>query len=335
MDALSEALRGVRITGAVFVHGEFTAPWGTSSPPSSTVAPQLAPGTEHLIFFHLVTEGRATARVEKEELALEAGDIVVIPHGHAHAISNGRGYRLYDSTRFLRESVAGEIRHERAGGGGELTRLVCGYFGCERHAERMFLAGLPSLFKVSVRGDATGAWIERSIQHSLDQAASERAGRAALLAKLSEALFMETLCRYMEELPPERTGWLAAARDAAVGRALACLHREPARAWSLDELARAAGVSRTVLVERFTHFLGQPPLAYLARWRHQLAARLLETSDRNVLQVAMDVGYESEAAFSRAFRREFGVPPARYRRRHREGQDQPRGRRRGARGTTR
>jgi len=319
MDALSEALRGVRITGAVFFDGEFTAPWGVSSPASSTVAELLAPGTEHMIFYHLVTEGRATARVHgHEEVELQAGDIVVLPHGDAHAISNGRGYRLFDSTKLLHEMLGGSVLHEKAGGGGAVTKVVCGYFGCERHAERMFLAGLPPIFKVSVRGDAAGSWIESSIRHSLDQVASERAGRAALLAKLSEALFMETLCRYMEEMPPERTGWLAGARDEVVGRALASLHRDPSRAWSLDDLAGAAGVSRTVLVERFIHFLGQPPLAYLARWRHQLAARLLETSDRNVLQVAMDVGYESEAAFSRAFRREFGLPPARYRRRHRE-----------------
>jgi AraC-like DNA-binding protein len=319
MDALSEALRGVRITGAVFFNGEFTAPWGVSSPAASTVAPLLGPGTEHMLFYHLVTEGQAIARVQQhEEVELEAGDIVVFPHGHAHEISNGTGYRLFDATKVLHEMLGGSIRHEKAGGGGAVTRLICGYFGCERHAERMFLAGLPPVFKVGVRGDAAGGWIESSIRHSLEQVASERAGRAALLAKLSEALFMETLCCYMEGLPPERTGWLAGARDEVVGRALASLHREPSRAWSLDDLARAAGASRTILVERFTHFLGQPPLAYLARWRHQLAARLLETSDRKVLQVAMDVGYESEAAFSRAFRREFGVPPARYRRRHRE-----------------
>lgn len=269
---------------------------------------------------------RLVAEARGEGVWRVAGDIVVLPYGHAHAISNGRGYRLVDSTKLLHDMLGGSIVHEKAGGGGAVTKLICSYFGCERHAERMFLAGLPPVFKVNVRGDAAGSWIESSIRHSLEKVASERAGRGALLAKLSEALFMETLCLYMEELPPERTGWLAGARDEAVGRALASLHRAPSRAWSLDDLARAAGVSRTILVERFTHFLGQPPLAYLARWRHQLAARLLETSDRNVLQVALDVGYESEAAFSRAFRREFGIPPARYRRRHREGRgDRPGG----------
>jgi AraC-like DNA-binding protein len=143
---------------------------------------------------------------------------------------------------------------------------------------------------------------------------SGRAGRLAVLAKLSEALFVEALCRYMDDLPPEQTGWLAAARDEVAGNALACLHRDPGRPWTLDELAQAAGTSRTVLAERFTQLLGESPLAYLARWRQQLAARLLETTDRKVLRVALDVGYESEAAFSRAFKRQFGVPPARFRR---------------------
>jgi AraC-like DNA-binding protein len=320
MDALSEALRGVRVTGAVFVHGEFTAPWGLSSPPSSEMAALLAPGTEHMVLFHLVTEGQASARArEGDPLALEAGDIVVFPHGDAHTMWNGRGYQLHDGSGSLEKLISGSLALEKGGGGGATTRFVCGYFGCERYAQQLFLAGLPPVFKVNVRGDAAGGWIESSIRHAVSELESGRAGRLALLAKLSEALFMETLCRYMDELPPERTGWLAAARDEAVGRALASIHREPSRAWTLDDLARAAGASRTALVERFHRFLGQPPLAYLARWRHQLAARLLETSGRNVLQVALDVGYESEAAFSRAFKREFGVPPARYRRRLREG----------------
>jgi AraC-like DNA-binding protein len=152
---------------------------------------------------------------------------------------------------------------------------------------------------------------------------SGRAGRAAVLAKLSEALFIEALCRYMDELPPEQNGWLAAARDEIAGNALALLHREPARAWTLEALAQAAGTSRTVLAERFSHLLGEPPLAYLARWRLQLAARLLETTDHKVLRVALDVGYESEAAFNRAFKRQFGVPPGQYRRRRKETQLQP------------
>ena len=316
MDALSEALRSVRITGALFLSAEYRAPWGFASPASSVYAAKLAPGTEHLVSFHLVTEGEATARVAGHpDVPLRAGDVVVFPRGDAHRLWNGRIRELVDASVLLPGLLGGEIGHERGGGTGATTKFICGYFGCERYAERLFLAGLPPVFKVHVRGDATGAWIESSIRHSVDEAGTGRAGRQALLAKLTEALFLETLVRYMDELPSERTGWLAGARDPTVGRALACLHRDPARAWTLAELAREAGVSRTVLAERFARFLGQTPFAYLARWRLQLAARLLETTDRDVAAVAEAVGYESEPAFNRAFKRALGLPPARYRRR--------------------
>jgi AraC-like DNA-binding protein len=304
MDALSEALRGVRITGTLFLNGELSAPWGVSTP-----------RVENLVIFHVVTEGRATARLPGgEAVMLEAGTIVVFPAGDAHELWIGTAPALVDATPLLPRILAGELRTERGGGGGAVTRLICGYFGCEPATERLLLAGLPPMFTVNIRRDDTGAWLESAIRHSADLVDSGLPGRRALLSKLTEALFVETLSRYMEDLPPERTGWLAAARDDVVGKALASLHRDPARAWSLDDLAKEAGASRTVLVERFGRLLGAPPLAYLARWRLQRAASLLETTEHTVLRIAMDVGYESDAAFSRAFKREMGEPPARYRR---------------------
>jgi AraC-like DNA-binding protein len=314
MDALSEALRNMRVTGSLFLNGAFSAPWGYATPPVAAFAPLLAPGTEHLVLFHLVTAGGATARVGDREVTLEAGEIIVIPHGDAHELWNGRNAELADAQALLPRILSGSLAVERGGGGGALTEFVCGYFGCERYAERLFLAGLPPLFKVRLRDDAAGQWLESAILHSVTPDEDGRAGRAAFRAKLSEALFIETLCRYMEELPPEQSGWLAAARDEVAGNALALLHRDPARAWTLEDLAEAAGTSRTVLAERFTRFLGEPPLTYLARWRLQLAARLLETTDQKVLKVALDVGYESEAAFNRAFKRQFDLPPGQYRR---------------------
>src|SRR5262249_33849972 len=157
-----------------------------------------------------------------------------------------------------------------------------------------------------------GSWIESAIRHSVSELEVRRPGRMAVLAKLAESLFIEALCRYMDELPPERTGWVAGARDPHAGLALAHPHPHTPRRWTLQDLARASGVSRTVLAERFTHLMGEPPLSYLARWRLQLGARLLRTTNRRVLEVAGDVGYESEAAFNRAFKRTFGTPPARY-----------------------
>jgi AraC-like DNA-binding protein len=245
---------------------------------------------------------------------LVPGDIVVFPYGDAHEMWNGRTTTLFPSARILPKLAKGELAGEKWGGKGPVTQIICGYFGCERHAKSLFLSGLPPILKINVRDTRAGSWIESAIRHGVSEFESQRPGRLAVLSKLAESLFMETLCRYMEALPPERTGWLAAARDAKVGQALAHLHRDPARAWTLQDLAEASGMSRTVLAERFTHLMDEPPLAYLGRWRLQLGARLLLTTNRNVQQLAYEVGYESEAAFNRAFKRTFGVPPARYRR---------------------
>jgi AraC-like DNA-binding protein len=229
-------------------------------------------------------------------------------------VTNGAPDELIDSGESLEEVLQGGLRTMRYGGGGEVTRFVCGYFGCERHADRLFLAGLPILVKIHVRHDRAGQWLESSIRHLVAEAGSGRPGQTVLLAKMAEALFIEALRRYMEGLPPEQTGWLAGARDHIVGGALVALHRKPYHPWTVPDLAREVGASRSVLVERFAHFLGEPPMAYLARWRLQLAARLLQTTRRTIVEVAAEVGYESEAAFNRAFKREFGEPPARYRR---------------------
>jgi AraC-like DNA-binding protein len=313
-DPLSDALSSVRLSGAIFLDAALSAPWGFASPPASTGARLIAPAAEHLILFHLLVEGDASARIPGQaSLALKPGDIAVLPRGDAHELWNGRVTELTDSSALLPKILEGGIVAERGGGGGRVTKFICGYIACERHAQRLFLAGLPPLFKVNIRRDGSGEWIETTIRHLASERGAGHAGRSALLAKLAEALFIETLRRYMAELPRQRTGWLAAARDSAVGRALGAIHREPGRAWTVASLAHEAGVSRTVFAERFGRLLGEPPLSYVSRCRMQLAARLLETTDDSVLQVALSSGYESEAAFNRAFKREFDLPPARYR----------------------
>jgi AraC-like DNA-binding protein len=279
------------------------------------MAPLLSPGTECVVSYHLVTEGRATVKLPvAESLPVAAGDIVIVPHGDSHTFTNGAPSELIDSGGAIASWLAGDVTPFRTGGGGETTRFVCGYFGCERHAARLFLAGLPSVIIIDVRSGPAGPWLESSIRHLLDDAQSGRPGCAAVLAKMAEALFMESLRRYMEQLPLDAIGWLAGARDSVVGSALALMHRRPSHPWTSPELAAEVGVSRSTLTERFARFLGEPPITYLARWRLQLAARLLQTTQQTILHVAMDVGYESEAAFNRAFKREFGLPPAHYRR---------------------
>jgi AraC-like DNA-binding protein len=314
MDALSQALNVVRMTGAIFYYAQCSAPWGFAVPALKRVAHLLAPGTERLVPYHLVTEGSALVKFDQSSIRLEAGDVIIIPHGDAHEVSNGAPASLIDSAGSLKQFLAGELRTMKLGGGGEQTSFVCGYFGCERSADRLFLAGLPQVIKLSMRGDATGEWLESSIRYLVSEADHQSPGQSVLLSKMAEALFVQTLRRYMERLPPLQTGWLAAARDPIVGAALAVLHASPGQAWSQEELARQVGASKSVLARRFELFLGQPPLTYLTAWRLQLAARLLQTSRKPIGEIAAEVGYTSQAAFNRAFKREFLMPPVQYRR---------------------
>ena len=226
---------------------------------------------------------------------------------------------MFDIAAALGRIVSGDLDIARYGGGGEATRFVCGFFGCERQADRLFLAGLPPMLKINLRGDPAGKWLESSIRHLVGESASGRPGGTVLLSKMAEVLFIETLRRYMDEMPAEQTGWLAGARDPVVGAALFLFHRKPCHPWTLAELAAEVGASRSVIAERFGHFLGELPMTYLSRWRLQLAATLFGSTRRTVLQVASDVGYEFGSRLEPRIRREFGLPPGRYRRQNRGG----------------
>lgn len=314
MDVLSEVLKVVRLQGAVFYNGEFSSPWSLCSPASSTVAPHLAPAAKHIIIYHLLTEGRASAHLlDGKSISLEAGDLVIFPHGDSHIIENGPPTKTVDMAKELARLVANGLKLSRFGGGGEVTRFVCGFMACDPQLSQVFLSGLPPVFKVNIRNDASGRWLENSIRFSVNEADESRAGGEAVLAKLSEVLFVETLRSYIAHLPPEQTGWLAGARDPDVGKTLALMHRNPAHPWTIASLAKETGVSRSVLAERFRHFLNEPPMSYLTRWRLQLGAQMLASTSHSVAQIASEVGYESEAAFNRAFKREFQTPPARFR----------------------
>jgi AraC-like DNA-binding protein len=327
MDVLSEVLKVVKLEGAIYYNAEFTAPWSLRAPSSRALAPHFTPGGGHVIIYHLLTEGRGFAGLEDgNRILLNAGDVVFFPHGDSHIMGNGTPVEPVDQERELHRIFAQGLNLAHAGGGGEVTKLVCGYMSCDPQLSRVFLAGLPAMLKVNIRDGAAGQWLEDSIRFSVREADASRAGGEAVLAKLSEVLFVETLRRYIAELPPEQTGWLAGARDPEVGRALALLHRHPAQPWTIADLAREVGLSRSVLAERFRHYLGEPPISYLTRWRLQLGAQILKASSRSVAEVAAEVGYESEAAFNRAFKREYLVPPARFRNESRSGENaQPRG----------
>lgn len=282
--------------------------------PLSGASPLFGTNAEHVIVYHFVTEGHASVRMENgSRLKLDAGDIVMIPHGDKHIVENGLATYTVDDSEHLTEVLEQGLKLWRAGGGGEVTKFVCGYMACDPRLGQVFLSGLPPVFKLSIRNKPSGRWLENSIRFSVDQADPSQPGTEAVLAKLSEVLFVETLRSYIAELPPNQTGWLASARDAEIGRALALMHRNPAHPWTIASLAKETGISRSVLAERFHHYLNETPMCYLTRWRLQLGGQMLSSTSYSVAQIAVEVGYESEAAFNRAFKRQFAIPPARFR----------------------
>ena len=325
MDAFSDILSGVKLHGAIYFTAEFSAPWGFSAPASNQMAAMVAPGAEHLVIFHLVIEGGALIELgDRRALEIEPGDVVIFPHGNAHHISSGKdAVRPFPNYGINAKVESRDLTPLRAGGGGTISRFVCGYMNCDPNLCRPILSGLPAVFKVNLRADSSGHWLESSILHLVEEAASGRVGSEAMLAKLSEALFVDTLRRYVAGLPEQQTGWLAGARDPIVGKSLGLLHSRVAHPWTIANLADEVGISRSALVERFTRYLNEPPMTYLTRWRLQLAATSLEKTSRSVAEIAADVGYESEAAFNRAFKREYGRPPGRYRSEHRGSFSQP------------
>lgn len=316
MDALSETLRVVRLIGAIFINARFTAPWCYQSPRADSAAPLLEPGAERVVIFHLITEGECYVEMDDQPpVRLIAGDAVIFPQGDAHRMTSQPGLPPAKGAR-LDAVLARRPRQLSYGGGGPTTRLLCGYLACDARLARMLLTGLPSLVRTNVRGSNAGMWLEASVRYALSEARSPRPGGEGVLSKLAEVLFIEVLRTYMNEQREGRTGWLAGVSDRIVGAALTSLHKNPAHAWTLEELARAAGTSRSVLAERFQHLVGSSPMQYLTQWRMMLAANLLRNSNAPMTHIAEDVGYQTDTAFIRAFRREFGSPPATWRRTH-------------------
>jgi AraC-like DNA-binding protein len=322
MDALSEVLSAVRLTGAVFLDMELRAQWSYLTAPARKIADVLMPDADHVIPYHLVTEGTCYARLLDEgPVELRAGDLILFPAGDRHVLATASAAALrLKPTDITGESLdkllkRGDITQLKKGRGGETTRIACGFLACDRRLAEPILLSLPRLLKVSLRDGGTAAWVQSSIRYSVAESMSSRPGSAVVLARLSEVLFAEAIRHYMDELPPGKSGWLAGLRDRYVGRALAFLHERPAYPWTVDELGKKVGLSRSALGQRFNALIGAPPMQYLTRWRTSLAATQLRESNASIMRVATDVGYESEAAFNRAFKREFGLPPATWRKR--------------------
>jgi AraC-like DNA-binding protein len=313
MDALSQTLRVVHLVGAMFLQARFTAPWCYQSPRADVAAPLLEPQAERVIIFHLITEGECFVEMpDGATVPLMAGDVVLFPHGDAHRMTSQPGVAPAVGAR-LADVLSRRPRALAYGGGGAPTKLVCGYLACDDRLARMLLSGLPPLLRVNVRGSPAGLWLEASVRYALAEARSPRPGGEGVLAKLAEVLFIEVLRLAMQDPARPAAGWLAGVGDRIVGAALAALHERPAEAWTLDELARTAHSSRSVLAERFQELVGQSPMQYLTQWRMLLATNLLRHSNVPLARIAEEVGYQNDTAFSRAFRREFGIPPAAWR----------------------
>jgi AraC-like DNA-binding protein len=315
LDALSDVLRIVRLTGAVFLDAEFTDPWCIGEPSGVEVCIEHMPHAQHVVIYHLVTEGRCEASVPGgPAVSASAGDLIIIPGGEEHSLGSALAHPSVPGQQLVIQRGPDEVPQVRYGGGGAVTRMVCGYLACDSSLFDTVLAALPRIMLVNMREGPSAQWLTSSIRFSLTEAAGQRAGAGTVLAKLSELMFVEAIRRHIESLPPEQTGWLAGLRDRFVGKTLALIHSKPAHPWTVEELAGVVGLSRSALADRFTDLVGQPPMQYLTRWRLQLAANLLRSGARNIASVAADVGYDSEAAFSRAFKREMGTTPAVWRR---------------------
>ena len=317
MDALSDALRVLRLNGAVFLDAEFTEPWCVISDPRGNNA--LMAGWPDIVFFHVLTEGRCKAKLIEggQTIELGSGDLIMLPRGSRHLMGSDLHLAPAVADSIVRPGKGGMLRIEH-GGGGEKTRFVCGYLHCDERLCGQLLDALPRILRIPLGDGTAGGWVEGLLAAGTQESAAARPGSDTMLAKLSELLFVEALRRYIDLLPEGQRGWLAALGDRFVGRALALMHERPDRDWTVDELAAAVGLSRSSLAQRFTDYIGQPPIQYLTRWRLTIAAQRLRNEKTTLARIAADSGYDSEAAFNRAFKRALGTTPAVWRRGKRE-----------------
>jgi len=315
-DVLSDVLRAVRLTGAVYFDFELSSPWVAEAPPSRTIAATVMPGADRVIEYHLIARGSCWGHaIGQEPIRLGQGDLIVFPQGDPHVLSSAPGMRAApDMAVFARAATPLPLVYELGGGGSDRARVMCCFMGCDERPFNPLLSALPSVIHLRARDALTpGEWLTTLVNIAVNESRSGREGGENVLARLSELIFVEAIRRHLESLGPLEKGWLAGLRDPVVGHALAVLHGEASADWTVESLARASGVSRSVLAERFTEMVGHPPMQYLALWRMQLASRQLIDGGQ-VAEVATAVGYESEAAFSRAFKKVVGQSPATWRR---------------------
>lgn len=317
-EILSDVLRTVRLTGAVFFEVDATSPWVAEAPPTAELADLVLPGSGHIIEYHVIVEGscwigRVAGDVVEDLTEVGPGSIVMFPHGDPHVMSSAPNMRTAPAFGIYHPENPDDLLPYAlapGGGGADGARMICGFLGCDRQPFNPLIQALPRTLHVAGALSGDGSWLGGLIEAILTESRVRRLGGGGVLARLSELVFIEVVRRYAETRPAGDAGWLTALGDPQVGRALGMIHAEPARSWTLPELAREAGVSRSVLAERFVAVLGVPPMTYLQNWRMQIAESLLLGGSASIGCIAARVGYESEAAFSRAFKRCTGVSPA-------------------------
>jgi AraC-like DNA-binding protein len=317
MDALSDVLRVAHLTGGVYLHADFFAPWCIAARVSPEhCGPALGPAS-HLIPYHYVVEGEVRIRTdgaEAEEVVIGAGAVVLLPRNDMHLMGSDLSLPPVPSGDIIHAPEDGGLYSIHHGGGGRRTRMVCGFLGCDNTERNPVILTLPPLLTLNFEQNGAAEWIRSTFQYAAQEITAGRPGSETVMAKLSELLFVEAVRRYADGLPDGRTGWLAGLRDPHVARALALLHRDPSRHWSVDDLGREVGLSRSALADRFIRMIGVPPMQYLANWRMQIATQKLRNTSASLAQIAEIVGYDSEAAFSRAFKKTIGSAPATWRR---------------------
>lgn len=316
MDPLSDVLRAVRLDGAYFYRVEAAGPWSVAAVAARELVPRVLPRAEHLIAYHILLSGTCFGGLEGErQVEMKPGDAIVFPHGDAHVMSSADGCRL-GADRLDTSPARYPSTLEIGPGPTRETTLVCGFLGCDARPYNPLVASLP---RCLVASGLAGGWLSQFPAQVVTESRTQNAGSETLLTRMAELMFIEVVRHHLENLPPRQAGWMAALKDDVAGPALAALHERPAHPWTLPELAQAIATSRTVLAERFAALVGVPPMLYLTRWRLQLAALELARGTVKVAAIAERVGYESEAAFSRAFKRETGVSPAAWRRARQDG----------------
>jgi AraC-like DNA-binding protein len=323
-DILSDVLRSVRLRGALFYYVSGSRDWAAESPPAQAIAAAVMAESEHVMQYHVVVSGGCwAALIGEPPVRLATGDVVLVPHGDPHVVSSAPGMRADPNVSWYYEAKIPQLpfrlaldattpRGSEPPPPGAETTLVCGFLGCDVRPFNPLITALPRMLHLA--GQERGGWIAHFMQQAVAESASKRPGGEAMLARMSEMMFVDAVRRYVDALPPESTGWLAGLRDRHVGRALALMHERPAHDWTLEELGREVGLSRSPLHQRFVQLIGQPPMHYLTSWRMQVASGLLRNTSAPVAAIALEAGYESEAAFARAFKRMVGVPPAKWRR---------------------